>query len=117
MLKPSEPSKLMLLKNFSLAASNPNFDIDAFDHAVSVFKAYLGKRVKFLGEEVALCYDPITSEVFIADDAGNVAKMGLGELQRWARCQTCGAEGFVDGETPEFVNASLCKECQAHSCV
>ena len=115
MPRPSEPSKLMLLKNFSHAASNPNFDIDAFDHAVSVFKAYLGKRVKFLGEEVALCYDPITSEVFIADDKGNVAKMGLGELKRWARCQFCGIEGFVDGETPEFVNASVCKECQTHS--
>ena len=115
MLKPNEPSKLMLLKNFSHVATDSNFDIDAFDHAVSVFKAYLGKRVKFLGEEVALCYDPITSEVFIADDAGNVAKMGLGELQRGARCQTCGAEGFVDGEEPAFANAVMCVKCSGKS--
>ncbi len=111
MPKPNESSTLMLLRNFSCAAADPNFDIDSFDHAVDVFKTYLSKRVQFLGIEVALCYDPLTGEVFLIDDDGNVAKMEFGELKRWARCQFCGTEGFVDREEPAFQNASTCQAC------
>lgn len=112
MPRPSESSKLVMMKNFSHAASDTGFDIVAFDQAVDLFKTYLAKRVQFLGFEVALCYDPVTHEVFLTDDNGNVAKMELGELKRWARCQACGAQGFVDGDEPEFVNASICRKCQ-----
>ena len=115
MPKPSDSSKLLMLKNFSSVAADTRFDIFAFDRAVDLFKAYLVKRVQFLGVEVALCYDPNTSEVFLIDDNSNVAKMELGELKRWARCQSCGVEGFVDGEEPAFANAVMCVKCSGKS--
>jgi hypothetical protein len=87
------------------------FDVVALDKAVDLLKAYLFLRVQFLGKGVLLCYNKESKTVYLADEVGNIAKLEWGELKRWARCQLCGVEGFVDGEEPAFVNASLCFKC------
>lgn len=83
-----------------------------YREAFDLLKSYLFQRVHFLKKGVLLYYDDKRTTVYLADDEGNVAKMNMGELKRWVRCQCCGAEGFVDGDEPEFVNASICKKCQ-----
>jgi hypothetical protein len=60
---------------------------------------------------VLLYYYQESKTVYWADAAGNIARLEWGELKRWARCQLYGVEGFIDGDEPEFVNASLCSKC------
>jgi hypothetical protein len=60
---------------------------------------------------VLLCYDAEPETVYLADDAGNVAKLELGELKQWAICRHCGAKGFLDADGSAFVNAVTCAKC------
>ena len=83
----------------------------ALDKAVDLLKSYLFQRVQFLGKGVLLHYDDESKVVYLADDASNIARLEWGELKRWAKCQRCGIEGFIDGEEPPFVNAVTCHAC------
>ena len=115
MRRPNKTSSPVIVKNLSHAAAHADlfkFDGAVFDEAVNLLKACFFQRVQFLGKGVLLCYDDESKTVYLADEVNNIAKLEMGELKRWARCQFCGVQGFVDGETPEFVNASICKECQ-----
>jgi hypothetical protein len=104
----------VIVKNLSHSPAHADlsqFDVVALDKAVDLLKAYLFQRVQFLGKGVLLCYDDESKTVYLADEASNIAKLELGELKRWARCQSCGVEGFVDGKEPTFVNTVLCVKC------
>ena len=111
---PSHNSGHVIVKNISHSTSHADlsqFDVVALDKAVDLLKAYLFQRVQFLGRGVLLCYDDESKTVYLADEAGNIAKLEMGELKRWARCQSCRVQGFVDGEEPTFLNASTCQAC------
>ena len=107
-------SSVVIVKNISHATATADlsqFDVVALDKAVDLLKSYLFQRVQFLGKGVLLHYDDESKAVYLADDASNIAKLELGELKRWARCQSCGVQGFVDGEEPEFATSTMCQNC------
>lgn len=111
---PRKNKSVVIVKNLSPAAAHADlfkFDGAVFDDAVNLLKACFFQRVEFLGKGVLLCYDDESKTVYLADESNNIAKLNMGELKRWARCQSCGVEGFVDGEAPEFINAVMCVKC------
>ncbi len=87
------------------------FEDLALDQAAYLLKCYLFQRVGFLKENVMIYFHPVSGKVFLADDKLNIAMADNGELKQWATCQVCGTEGFIDSESPKFLDDSLCMQC------
>jgi len=87
------------------------FEDLALDQAGFLIKCYLFQRVGFLKENVMVYFHPASGKVFLADDELHIAMADNGDLKQWATCQVCGAENFIDSQSPKFLNDSLCMPC------
>ena len=78
--------------------------------ARDLLDALMDNTPDFLGDGIAIEFNPSSGEVFLVDADYNVAMEVDGELIQWCSCSNCGKEGLaVDGD---FNHAtSLCNEC------
>lgn len=81
------------------------------DEAGTLLQTLNGSRdmTKFLGDGVAVEFNPMSGNVFLVDEDYNVAMMNGHNLEDFHNCPNCGAESFAS-EFREENTDSCCKE-------
>ena len=86
------------------------FGYRELEMAKDLLVAYCENGADFLGDGVAIEFNPSSGEVFMVDEEFNVAMEANGELVQWCDCGNCGNEGLAEDDDFNH-DTCLCDEC------
>ena len=86
------------------------FGYRELEMAKDLLVAYCENGADFLGDGVAIEFNPSSGKVFMVDEEFNVAMEVNGEVVQWCNCVNCGTEGLANDDDFNF-DTSFCDEC------
>ena len=87
-----------------------NFGYRELDMAAKLLTALSNGGSDFLGNEIAIEFNPNSGEVFLIDEDCNIAMEVDGELVQWCSCSNCGEEGLKEDDNFNH-DTCLCDDC------